>query len=50
MVAEVVHKEEDKIIRLNDSASVMEAEITDIRVALENASEQDTRLQYTQTL
>ena len=34
-----VHKEEEIIIRLNDSAYVLDAEITVIRVALENASE-----------
>ena len=37
--AAVVHKEEEIIIRLNDSASVLDAEMTAIRVALENASE-----------
>ena len=37
--AAVVNKEEDIIIRLNDSASVLDAEMTAIRVALENASE-----------
>ena len=36
----VVHKEEEEIInRLNDSASILDAEITAIRVAIENASE-----------
>ena len=39
MATAVVHKEEEIIIRLNDSASVLDAEITAIRVALENASE-----------
>ena len=39
MAAAVVHKEEQIIIRLNDSAFVMDAEMTAIRVALENASE-----------
>ena len=39
MAAAVVHKEEEIIIRLNDSASVLDAEMTAIRVALENASE-----------
>ena len=38
MAAAVVHKEEEIIIRLNDSASVLDAEMTAIRVALENAS------------
>ena len=41
MAAAVVHKEEEIIIRLNDSASVQDAEMTAIGVALENAS--DTR-------
>ena len=39
MAAAVVHKEEEIIIRLNDSAFVLDAEMTAIRVALENASE-----------
>ena len=39
MAAAVVHKEEEIIIRLNDYASVLDAEMTAIRVALENASE-----------
>ena len=39
MAAAVVHKEEKIIIRLNDSASVLDVEMTVIRVALENASE-----------
>ena len=38
VTAAVVHKEEI-IIRLNDSASVLGAEMTDIQVALENTSE-----------
>ena len=38
MTAAVVHTEED-IIRLNDSASVLDAEMTAIRLALEDASE-----------
>ena len=38
MAAAVVHKEDEIIIRLNDSASVLDAEMTAIRVALENAS------------
>ena len=37
MVAAVVHKEVEIIIRLNDSAFVLDAEMTAIRVALENA-------------
>ena len=39
MAAEVVHKEEKIIIRLNYSASVLDAEMRAIRVALENAIE-----------
>ena len=39
VAAAVVHMEEEIIIRLNDSASVLDAEMTAIRVALENASE-----------
>ena len=39
MAAAVVHKEEEIIIRLNESASAMDAEMTTIRVAIENASE-----------
>ena len=39
MAAAVVHMEEEMIIRLNDSASVLDAEMTAIRVALENTSE-----------
>ena len=39
VAAEVVHMEEEIIIRINDSASVLDAEMTAIRVALENASE-----------
>ena len=53
VAAEGVHKEEEIIIRLNDSASVLDAEMTAIRVALENASETRdtiTKFQYTQTL
>ena len=38
VTAAVVHKEEEIIIRLNDSASVLDAELTAIRVALENAN------------
>ena len=39
VAAAVLHKEDEIIIRLNDSASVLDAEMTAIRVALENASE-----------
>ena len=39
MTVTVVHKEEEIIIKLNDSASVLKAEMTAIRVAPENASE-----------
>ena len=51
MAAAVVHKEEEIIIRLNDSASVLDAEMTDIRVALENASKtRDTITIHTDSL
>ena len=51
MAAAVVHKEEEIIIRLNDSASVLNAEMTAIRVALENASEtRDTITIHTDSL
>ena len=47
----VVHKEEDIIIRLNDFPSVLDAEMTAIRVALENASEtRDTITIHTYSL
>ena len=39
MAAAAAHMEEEIIIRLNDSASVLDAEMTTILVALENASE-----------
>ena len=39
VAAKGVHKEEEIIIRLNDSASVLDAEMTVIRLALENARE-----------
>ena len=38
VAAAVVHKTEERIIRQNDSASVLDAEITAIRLALEDAS------------
>ena len=38
VAAAVVHKTEEIIIRLNDSASVLDAEMTAIRLALEDAS------------
>ena len=38
MAAAVVHKTEEIIVRLNDSASVLDAEMTAIRLALEDAS------------
>ena len=38
MAAAVVHKTEEMIVRLNDSASVLDAEMTAIRLALEDAS------------
>ena len=50
VAGEVVHKEEEIIIRLNDSTSVLDAEMTAIPVALENASEKEIRLQYPHTL
>ena len=43
----VVHKEEEIITRLNKSAFVLDAEMTAIRVALENASETRTTDDYT---
>ena len=39
VAAAVVHKEEDIIIKFNDSASLLDAEMTAIRVALENTNE-----------
>ena len=39
MTAAGVHKEEEIMIRLNDFASVRDAEMNAIRVALENVSE-----------
>ena len=39
VAAAVVHKEEEIIIRLNDFASVLDAEMTTIRVALGSAGE-----------
>ena len=51
MAAEVVHKKEEITIRLNDSASVLDAEMTTIRVALENASETRDKITiYTDSL
>ena len=38
VAAAVVHKTEEIIVRLNDSASVLDAEMTAIRLALEDAS------------
>ena len=38
MAAAVVHMKEEIIIRLNDSASVLDAEMTVIRLALEDAN------------
>ena len=38
VAAAVVHKTEEMIVRLNDSASVLDAEMTAIRLALEDAS------------
>ena len=39
VAATVVHKEEEIIIRLNNSTSVLDAEMTAIRLALEDATE-----------
>ena len=39
VAAAVVHKKEEIIIRLNDSVSVLDADMTAIRVALENVRE-----------
>ena len=39
VAATVVHKKEEIIIRLNDSASALDAEMTVVRLALENARE-----------
>ena len=51
MAVAVVHKEEEIIIRLNDSASVLDAEMTAIRIALEKASEtRDTITIHTDSL
>ena len=51
MAAAVVHKEEEIIIRLNDSAYVLDAKMTAIRVAIENASEtRDTITIHTDSL
>ena len=38
MAAEVVHNEEEIIVRINDSVSVLDAEMIAIRIALEEAS------------
>ena len=51
MASAVVHKEEEIIIRLNDSASVLDAKMTAIRAALENDSEtKDTETKDTITI
>ena len=51
MAAAVVHKEQEIIIILNNSASVLDARMTAIRVALENASEtRDTITIHTDSL
>ena len=39
MAEAVIHMEEETIIRLNDSTSVLDAEMTSIQVTLGNASE-----------
>ena len=46
----VVPKKEEIIIRLNDSASVLEAEMTAIRLALENARDTRATITYTPIL
>ena len=51
MAAAVVHKEEEIIILLNDSASVLDAEMTAIRVAQENVRKtRDTIIIHTYSL
>ena len=51
VAAAVVNKTEEMIIRLNDSASVLDAEMTAIRLALEDASEtRDTITIHTYSL
>ena len=51
MAAAVVHKTEEIIIRLNDSASVLDAEMTAIQLALENARDtEDTITIHTDSL
>ena len=51
MAAAVVHKEEEIIIRLNDSKSVLDSEMSAIRVGLEDASETRDKITiYTDSL
>ena len=51
VAALVVHKKEEIIIRLNDSASVLDAEMTAIRLVLENArNTRDTITIHTDSL
>ena len=51
VAAAVVHKEEEIIIRFNDSASVLDAEMNAIRLALENDTEtRDTITIHTDSL
>ena len=51
MAAAVVHKTEEIIIRLNDSATVLDAEMTAIQLALENARDtEDTITIHTDSL
>ena len=51
MAAALVHKKEEIIIRLNDSASVLDAEMTAIRLALEHArNTRDTITIHTDSL
>ena len=50
VAAAVAHKEEEIIIRLNDSASVLDAEMTAIRVALENTYETRDKITIHKTI
>ena len=51
MAAAVLHKEEEIIIRRNDSASVLDAEMTAIRIAQEDTSgTRDTITIHTESL
>ena len=50
VAAAVVDTEEEIFIRLNDSASVLDAEVTTICVALEDASKTRDNIKYTHTV